>query len=491
MKVWTPSLLAPPLPMDHGDPDRLPAAKKVYALRNLSVRGLKAVGFDMDYTLARYRSPEIDALAFTKALRLLVRERDYPSHLLDLHYDPDFAVRGLILDGVRGNLLKVSADRLVLRATHGRRSLTIHEMHAVYGKRRLLTSAKGLRSLDTLFEIPEGALYATLVEALDAQRLPGRSYLDLFQDVRWAIDTAHRNGEMKTEILAHCDFFIPKDPQLGPALDRLRRGGKKIFLLTNSEWSFTHGVLSHLLDSQDEAHPRWTDYFDLVVVSARKPRFYEEGGEPKPIQGLPHTFEGGHVAWLEERIQASGEEILYVGDHIYGDVLKSKKTASWRTLMLIPELERELGLIDAHHDDMRKMLHLETRRRRCQRKTEVLADQLKRLRLRRQHLAAALSGEALAALDREAQNLENESERHKLEMETCAEAIATLNRKVEKEFSPHWGPIFRDGYQQTRFADQIQQYACAYTGRISNLYFVDPHGTVYAPIPALPHERVG
>jgi HAD superfamily 5'-nucleotidase-like hydrolase len=491
VKVWTPSLLAPPLPFDQGDPDRLPAAKKVYALRNLPLRSVKAVGFDMDYTLARYRSPEIDALAFTKALRILVRERDYPVSLLELHYDADFAVRGLLLDGIRGNLLKLSADRLVMRATHGRRTLTREEREATYGRRRLVTSAKGLRSLDTLFEIPEGALYASLVESLDQGHLPGKTYLDLFKDVRWAIDTAHRNGEMKAEILAHKAFFIPKDPELGPALDRLRRGGKKLFLLTNSEWSFTDGVLSHLLDGLDEGHAHWTDYFDLIVVSSRKPRFYEEGSDPRPLPGLAHGFEGGHAAWLEEKLGASGEDILYVGDHIYGDVLKSKKTASWRTMLLIPELERELGLLETHGEELREMLRLETRRRRTQRKADMLADQLKRHKLRRHHLAGTVSADALAALDKAIADLTQEAEAQRQEAEHCARRMAELNAKVEAEFSPHWGPIFRDGYLQTRFADQIQQYACAYTGRISNFYFVDPEGTVYAPIPALPHERVG
>jgi hypothetical protein len=61
---------------------------------------------------------------------------------------------------------------------------------------------------------------------------------------------------------------------------------------------------------------------------------------------------------------------------------------------------------------------------------------------------------------------------------------------VEAAFNPLWGPMFRDRDEQTRFADQIQQFACAYTGKVGNLYMVDPHSTVYAPVPALPHERL-
>lgn len=37
-----------------------------------------------------------------------------------------------------------------------------------------------------------------------------------------------------------------------------------------------------------------------------------------------------------------GKEILYVGDHIFGDILKSKKRQGWRTFLVVPELTKEL-----------------------------------------------------------------------------------------------------------------------------------------------------
>jgi 5'-nucleotidase len=63
-------------------------------------------------------------------------------------------------------------------------------------------------------------------------------------------------------------------------------------------------------------------------------------------------------------------------------------------------------------------------------------------------------------------------------------------RAVEATFNPMWGPMFRDRDELTRFADQLQQFACAYTGKVANLYMYDPLATVYAPLPALPHERM-
>ena len=488
MTVWDPALLAVP-PLTDAD-DRLPPAHKLYALRTLPMGEIRAVGFDMDHTLARYRSPEIDALAFTKAARLLSRERGYSPWLLESEYNPDFAVRGLVLDGLRGNLLKLNRERQVVRACHGSRAMPRPELEAVYSRRRLSTAAKGFRSIDTLFELPESHLYARMVDGFDRGILKAENYLQLFRDVRWAIDTAHRNGEMKAEILEHRNFFIPQDPQLALALDRLKRGGKKLFLLTNSEWSFTDGVLSHLLNGQDEARPHWTDYFDLVVVSSRKPAFFLEPLEPKPVEGHPRCFSGGHSAWLETQLGAEGEQVLYVGDHIYGDVLRSKKNASWRTLLLVPELERELRLLETKDHDLRELVRLETARRRTLRRASVLLDQWKRNRVRRHVLGPRLSSDATVALDHEASLLAASAETLQRRAELQNLELAGLMREVEAAFNPMWGPIFRDGDEQTRFADQIQQFACAYTGKVGNLYMYDPLATVYAPRPALPHERL-
>ncbi len=30
----------------------------------------------------------------------------------------------------------------------------------------------------------------------------------------------------------------------------------------------------------------------------------------------------------------SGQDVLYVGDHIYGDIVKSKKSVGWRTMLV-------------------------------------------------------------------------------------------------------------------------------------------------------------
>jgi len=53
------------------------------------------------------------------------------------------------------------------------------------------------------------------------------------------------------------------------------------------------------------------------------------------------TFSGSCDVF-SELIGAHGKDVLYIGDHIFGDILKSKKIRGWRTFLVIPELAHEL-----------------------------------------------------------------------------------------------------------------------------------------------------
>ena len=43
-----------------------------------------------------------------------------------------------------------------------------------------------------------------------------------------------------------------------------------------------------------------------------------------------------------------------MGDHIYGDILRSKKTLGWRTMLVVPELATELGILARNAHTTRK-----------------------------------------------------------------------------------------------------------------------------------------
>ena len=88
------------------------------------------------------------------------------------------------------------------------------------------------------------------------------------------IDEAHADGSIKREIQANPGRFLDRSPRLAEFLRTLRAGSKKLFLLTNSEAFYTEILLSYLLESN--GGPSWRTYFDLIVVDARKPRFFQQ-----------------------------------------------------------------------------------------------------------------------------------------------------------------------------------------------------------------------
>src|SRR5439155_23715213 len=51
---------------------------------------------------------------------------------------------------------------------------------------------------------------------------------------------------------------------------------------------------------------------------------------------------GGSLAEFERHLAVPSASVLYVGDHIYGDMLRSKKESAWRTAIIMQELDAEL-----------------------------------------------------------------------------------------------------------------------------------------------------
>lgn len=54
-------------------------------------------------------------------------------------------------------------------------------------------------------------------------------------------------------------------------------------------------------------------------------------------------YSGGSAQMIESSLNVHGDEILYVGDHIYTDVSVSKVHLRWRTALICRELEEEVS----------------------------------------------------------------------------------------------------------------------------------------------------
>lgn len=60
-------------------------------------------------------------------------------------------------------------------------------------------------------------------------------------------------------------------------------------------------------------------------------------------------------------IGARGKDVLYTGDHIFGDILKSKKQVGWRTFLVIPELTNEIYVWKRKKELFDKLQYLENK----------------------------------------------------------------------------------------------------------------------------------
>lgn len=436
-------------------------ARDIFVNRNLHLGRVQWIGFDLDYTLACYDKDAIEETAFEETVTKLVEDKGYPRQILDLKYTPDRVIRGLVVDKERGNILKLDRFAYVKLAHHGLKPLPRAQRKQLYSLRKLggYGSPK-LMALDTLFAMPEACLFAELVELRDqSPSIFPPTYAQIHNDIREMIDKAHRDGTLKRRIREDMDRFFNEDSDLPWTLDALRQSGKKLFLLTNSYWDYSDAVLTHLLDHRLPNHDRWVSYFDSIIVGARKPTFFT-GDAPflsvDPRTGLlsnvdaddlrlGQVYQGGNARTLQSLLDAPGEQVLYFGDHIYGDILRSKKSSGWRTGLVIEELEPEVETLAAESQRMREMEEVDRARRDLEEQRDAL--QLGRAR-------GQVDTADAADIDQKIEALQKHS--------------AHLYRAIQRAFNTHWGELFRAGKDVSLFGHQVADYACIYTSRVSN-----------------------
>ena len=467
--------------------------RRVFVNRNLRLKKIQAVGFDMDYTLAIYKLP-FEQLAWTLALQRLVEEFDFPEEVLDFTYDPGFAIRGLVIDMVNGNILKMDRHRHVSVAFHGMNKLEKGPRDALYRRKRLHISRAKYFLVDTLFSLPETHMYAQTVDLLDREgRGNPKSYEHAYQCIRQAVDSIHRDGTLKAIVLKDLDRYIHKDPDIAYTLERLFYSGKKLFLATNSDWLYTKEVMAFLLDGVLDSHPNWHQYFEHIIVEARKPRFFMKReplmAQPGAPEHLAHkVFRYGNLREFEGLLNCAGERVLYIGDHIYGDIVRSKKSSTWRTAMIIPEMERELVGVEDATEDQYKWDGLFKRRLLL----EIEANYQQRL------LTSLLNLEELSTIDgpdgvhpiqRVIEVSEANTARIRQSLDRTEEELATIRSAVIDRFNPHFGRLFKDGTGHSVFGEQVESWACLYTSRVSNFLSYSPIQYFRTARDLLPHER--
>jgi 5'-nucleotidase len=478
------------------EPTRIPRTRRVFVNRNLKMAGIDWVGFDMDYTLAIYNQTEMDNLSIKATIDKLCA-RGYPEDILrGIQYRIDFPIRGLLIDKRFGHILKMDRFKIVQRGYHGLRELSKDELRALYQQKKIRSTTARYHWIDTLYALSEATLYTGIVDAFE-QRGLSLDFARLFTDIRESIDEAHRDGTILDEVNGDLPRFVDRDLQLAQTLHKLRSAGKRLFLLTNSRWLYTERMMNFLLGGAMPEYPSFRHYFDVIIVAAQKPAFFQErrpllqrvGDEVHPAtfpleRGV--IYEGGNLLDFEGALGVTGDRILYIGDHIYGDILRSKKESAWRTAMIIQEMEAEVVAHEACHEEHDKSATLEERR-------EELEDQLRYYQQRYKELTRKIDDDPLrqnGASQHEAERsrVKRAVERIRGQLRSVDAEAGKLEREIARRFHPFWGSLLKEANETSSFGDQVEEYACLYTSRVSNLLSYSPLQYFRSPRDLMPHE---
>lgn len=452
----------------------------IYVNRVLNMKHIKAIGFDMDHTLVRYHSDVFEELTFNETIKKLVGELQYPKEVEKFEFNFLKAVRGLVVDMEYGNIMKVSLYNKIKNAYHGGRELTYKEQQRIYKGSSVDLSEDRYLSIDTAFSIAFTVVFAQLVDLKDANpNLDLPPYQEIAADVLKSVDMAHRDGSLKSQVVKDLDKYVIKDAEAVRALERFKRYGKKLWIITNSDYNYTRALLDHTITPFLKDHRHWRELFEVTVTLSAKPRFFTDKLsflKVDPQTGLMENwdkkietgvFQGGDAIKLQEDHGLKGDEILYLGDHIYGDILRLKKSCDWRTALVIEELDRE---VQAYRD------------------TKSHSKEIDALMEKKVELEKEI--DELYAKEHEfGENVPKETVMGKFdEIEKLDKQIGKEIKLYEKHFNPYWGEVMRAGAEPSVFASQIERYACIYMTQIADFNEYSPRNYYRPKKRTLAHE---
>jgi hypothetical protein len=151
--------------------------------------------------------------------------------------------------------------------------------------------------------------------------------------------------------------------------------------------------------------------------------------------------------------------------------------------MILQEMEHEILTHDrvspslAHLDDLERQLRIAD---------AEISDKQTLLRSVQRLEETEGTSEELAAAKR---SLKEQLNKLRTDLRVVMNEHTRLETDLDATFNPHWGPMFREGYEISKFGEQVEAYACVYTSRVSNFRFYSPNRHFRGPRDRMPHER--
>ncbi|KAL2894630.1 Cytosolic purine 5'-nucleotidase [Bienertia sinuspersici] len=306
-------------------------------------------------------------------------------------------------------------------------------------------------------------------------------------------------------------MYISHDTSIIPMLQMLRDSGRSTFLVTNSLWDYTNVVMNFLCrkktaNGSTASNFDWLKYFDVVITGSAKPGFFHEGNRanlfevvpdsgmllntdngtpmaqvgitvaPPQLKGLDkacRVFQGGCVGHLHKLLNIESSSQFYRRALMSAtSSILSMPRDWWRTMLVVPELEREVELLWQLRGTRKQLQGL-----RCDR--DHIEDKLHRAKwfLKFEDLTADKKQTLSSDVDR----LETQRELARLDHQQ-------ILCKCHQKFHMVWGQLMKTGYQNSRFAHQVERFACLYTSQVTNLSLYSPDKYYRPSEDFMPHE---
>ncbi|GAB6018545.1 hypothetical protein CHUAL_000240 [Chamberlinius hualienensis] len=440
----------------------------VFACNTLDLAKFDVYGFDYDYTLACYQE-SLHSLIYNLGKDVLVKKYKYPKCIADLPYLPDFAVRGLHYDILKGLLLKLDSYRQIQIGTvyRGHKQLNEAQVLEAYGHLYIPieymegsftgTEQPKMQHLNDLFSLPEINLVSNVTEYFESHSIPYNPEV-LFWDVRNAVQSIH--PVMHDIVEKNVEKYLIENKDLRKFLERLIHGKKKLFVITNSPFSFVNEGMTFLVGND------WRQMFDVIVVQARKPKFFSD--HSRPFRVYDHSigaqswervtrlskgtvYQEGTLSQLQAMTGWDRQSVLYFGDHVYSDLADLTLHFGWGTCAIISELAREIKTLNT--DEFKRTLKW----------LEVIQQLMEKMQDFEDHESQVVIRQW-------------EEERDQL-------------RQVTKSFfNERFGSLFRTHHNPTYFSHRLFRFADIYMSSITNLLHYSLNHTFYPRRGTLPHE---
>lgn len=425
----------------------------VFVNRILNMKKIKFIGLDMDHTLIRYQTKNFEETVYKLIVERLILDKHYPDGIKSFQFDFDHSIRGLVVDCQNGNILKLSRFAAIRQSNHGTKPIEFIEQQRIYRSIYVDLRDPNYIAIDTAFSIAFCVLYAQLVDYKDQYPLSLPNYREIALDVLHMVDQIHADGSLKKIISKNLDHYVIKEREVVEGLKRYVHFGKKIFVLTNSEYAYTKLLLDYAINPFLSNNENWSDLFEFVITQANKPRFFYDNltflkinpadASMSNLSGhiSPGIYQGGNAKKFTDDLHLNGDEILYIGDHIYGDVLRLKKDCNWRTALVVDELGAEIASQQQAFPIKKKISQA----------MQVKVD------LEEQYTSLCSQ-----RIDEDTDKYDESINEAQKKITMLDKDISQLLKEQHRWFNPYWDRIFRAGAEESYFAYQVEHYACIY-----------------------------